>query len=279
VEGRRDGVGGAVIFDPGGGRRGRGVRAAGRASSSTAAEAAGVIAGLQALDGLLPPPPAHVWILFDSRALLQRLQAPPKPSEDAATREIRSRSRNLGTLGYALHYCWVPGHCGLPGNEAADGEATGGAAEVDEEQDDVPSSLCSVKAALAEWAREKWREAYEDACTAPDASPSTRLHFEITAGEALDTSLLSRKDATSLHQLRLGRAAFLQATKHRYGIAEDDLCPHCGEAPEDTKHFIETCPRWERERRLTIGSPAHVTCLQNQPQETLAFIKLCSHRA
>ena len=72
-------------------------------------------------------------------------------------------------------------------------------------------------------------------------------------GKQLNWDGLFRREVTALTQLRLNRAPYLEATRHRWGLADSPDCP-CGEGPEDTAHFLLLCSRWELQRRTTIGA-------------------------
>ena len=93
---------------------------AGAHTSSTAAEAVALEAGLQvARTRAMARPNSIIWAAFDSKALFERLQSPWN-SKDAAT---ASAASILGELSRAhqVHVIWVPGHAGLELNELEQG--------------------------------------------------------------------------------------------------------------------------------------------------------------
>ncbi len=104
--------------------------------------------------------------------------------------------------------------------------------------------------------------------------PLDHLHRRITAG-APATALKGnwRPADRAIYGLRLGRAPFLQATLAKWGRADSDLCPHCGEAPETTEHYIIDCPRWATVRHKELGWSPEIDCLHGRPGDVLRFIR------
>jgi ribonuclease HI len=276
-DGHRDGVGGVFIeLD-----RGRpplsSTVPAGAHCSSTAAEATAADEGLrlagQELDHRPDPTSTIIWLLFDSRALHDALQAPWSRLRDPVTLSVANRALAIATRCKELHIIWIPSHSGIAGNEAADVAAAAGDGL---DQQPIPITHGALASLLNRQLDSAWKARYE-AATNP-ALPDTVAHFHRRAssnGEPPPWEGLTRAQASTLTQLRLDRAPYLEATRHRWGQSESPDCP-CGEGPEDAAHFLLHCPRWDNERRTTIGSAAQPDCLQNEPRNVLSFLNRCA---
>src|ERR1700761_7619846 len=70
------------------------------------------------------------------------------------------------------------------------------------------------------------------------------------------TAELSCSKQALLMQLRTGHAP-LNKHLHRISCSESPLCPKCHQEDETVKHFILTCPRYDRLRDMhlyTLGA-------------------------
>ena len=137
----------------------------------------------------------------------------------------------------------MPGHAGIPGNEAAD-EVAGQAADLP--QDQVPVTYGAARARIKHHLGREWI-----------ASNRHTRHFEVV-GEARikmgDRIGLSRKESVELARLRTGHSTLLRAYRHRIGLDDDPNCTDCDNGePEDAAHLLTSCPAWALARHQTFA--------------------------
>lgn len=108
------------------------------------------------------------------------------------------------------------------------------------------------------------------------------IHYRASkGGERLRWSpSWSRRDCVTLHRLRLNRCEAFQATKARWAKppgSVDTNCPFCLQGPEDTAHWLCSCPRWSQFRLEIFGSPdPGLHLLQEEPDQVLSFYRRCA---
>ena len=84
----------------------------------------------------------------------------------------------------------------------------------------------------------------------------------------------TRDEEVQLHQLRLNRAQWLQATAHRFGRSDSSVCPPLQLSDEDTAHYFTACQAW-REERDECSGPQQVTVavLLEAPEAIIQFLR------
>ena len=161
---------------------------------------------------------------------------------------------------------WDPG--GDEGEEPTEEEKEQNQEEPSQEEayDHPAPVLTALKARL----EAKWSSGY-----AAGVEP-THVHREASGGQPLTLGHLPRRDATTIHCLRLGRAHKLQGARKKMALAPDDTCPQCGKAPETTIHYLLHCPRWDKERKEAFGSETlDTTILQRRPDLVAEYLHRC----
>ena len=174
--------------------------------------------------------------------------------------------RNLRSLkaersGLALTLRWVPGHCDIAGNEAADVAAkeAGGASSP---RDRLPKDLRKTlpmsatrargifQAELDRRAAERWRTSERGRRLAEiDKTLPSKKYGQLIAG-------LSRRHANLLLQLRTNHVP-LQTYLARIGKAPTSTCPTCREAPETVAHYLFACPTYALHRAVHFRPLGH----------------------
>jgi ribonuclease HI len=250
IDGLRNGGAGCVVKWPGVVEPTVQSRPAGLLVSSTDAESVAAEMGLR-LAAESEQTAANYRILFDSRALFDRLQRHPMRLVDSPS-SLRAAGLldRLAALG-RVTVVWVPGHAGLPLNELADRAARAG---------------CDM-------AQEDTRLYVEELGATAGAA---HIHFEASkGGERLDVTGLSREEAVRIHRLRLNRLPDLQKTKHRWRHdgATTATCRRCGEGIDDTPHFLTVCPALAPLRRTILGAQVSLDVLQTAPRAVASFLR------
>ena len=199
-----------------------------------------------------------------------RLPRPLRPAAPPPSRIDDPRIATTVTLlvraakDHSVAVVWVPGHAGIHLNEAADQAARHGATLP---QPVTRPSHQALKSRLKRRVEQAWTEHYDQQV------PPDNLHRIISGGRPLPQSPgRSRQLDVALCRLRANRATFLQATLHRWGRVASPACPHCGAPSEDTRHFIEECPRWARSRAAHLGNHPTVKALQDNVDGVCSFL-------
>ena len=165
---------------------------------------------------------------------------------------------------------WVPGHCDIPGNEAADAAAKEAARGESSPRDRLPKELRkplplsttrargAFKTELDRRAADRWRASERGRRLAEiGTSLPSKTYGQLIAG-------LSRRHANLLLQLRTNHVP-LQAYLARIGKTLTATCPTCREAPETVAHYLFACPTYSLHRAVHFRPLGH-------PGRTLANV-------
>ncbi len=189
-------------------------------------------------------------VLTDSQSLCTALTA-SSPRLDLLNKKIR-------TVSPSLSIQWIPGHCGIPGNELADKAAKVAAAG--QNHLDCPvsygSSCANIRCVIKDpqIAHERTREVYG------------------SFSKERDNKILSRKDQSWLAKVRTGHWIGFSAYRHRVDGVTDPICRRCGEEPEDLHHWLLRCPATMALRHDILGAECNdLAVLTSNPEGLVAL--------
>jgi hypothetical protein len=227
----------------------------------------------------------NVTILLDNQAAIRSMGRGKHHSGQHLVYAAQEELAELANLFPNIHItiAWIPGHCDVNGNEAADEVAKDAAlgfptplfnlAEVLRHR--IPSSVAGLKATAKKeerkaWARD-WRKGKERRNMAKfDRKPPSNVIRRIYSN-------LDRSNASLVTQLRSQHIP-LASYLHQIKAIDSDLCLRCFD-PETADHFLLKCPCWDTQRaklRKAIGRHRfNLTTLLALPQTikaTLEFV-------
>jgi ribonuclease HI len=119
----------------------------------------------------------EVIILSDSQAAIQAVQNPQRPSGQYVLRLLYDHVRTLRSQSTNITLRWIPAHVGVPGNEAADGNAKCAALEfaggaTDGADKPIIRLAAAAKRMVRERIQDRWKKQWESERT---AQPTKRL--------------------------------------------------------------------------------------------------------
>ena len=248
IAGTENGGGGALIVDQEGNSR-RISCAAGKICSSTRAELMAIHLGLEDVVNVegLSNSDATVNVLLDSKAAIQTLKRGPQEQNSNLGTSIWEKAEKIGKV----NLFWVPSHCGIEGNEVADGLAKHGTTMTQEDCEvTLETSMTFLKRKVETQFLEDKRKT--------DSRRETDVHWRIVGDKwPKRLHLESVQEEGVVRQLRTGHCSLLRQYAHRIGIrrvagcngcerpeCEGARCRRCGQYPETANHFIFDCEWW-----------------------------------
>ena len=250
---------------------------AGAQTSSFRAECVALVRCLECIrDSFLPrltldAAGAEIRICTDSRSALTALMAGPAGQRHLVCQEAWSILQECAAPGPHFTLAWVPSHCGLAGNEAADEAARLGGLE---DQVDAPVDLPSAKAAIRAVAKREARLRFEAEL------PPTHHYRKVCDGRPLPRDpTRTSQEARALQHLRVNRHPACRTTLARWGKLDDDGHPVTGEClwcpcvNDDAEHLICACDRWAVERKQWLGVNPLVSLLHTAPTQVCHFLR------
>ncbi|GFS10159.1 ribonuclease H [Elysia marginata] len=237
--------------------------AAGRHGSSFRAEAMALTTALRWLDERKKC--RNLLILTDSQALVRKLEGGAEKSiselENETWRLIYRVARRDNTR---LHIHWIPGHCGVHGNDEADLLANQGQML---DQFDTAIDFASAKNVFRKpvlktvWAHQNVRESQPTGIR-----PLPRRDKE---------SGLTRRERVVLAQLRCNeKSPILQQYLYSSGAADSEACLTCGASPDNLDHVLKDYPTGAPYRDSLPENPRDA--LWTDPVRVVEFLRTCN---
>lgn len=189
--------------------------------------------------------PNMCYIYSDSSAALQALRGThSKGARPDLVLEILSYLCHIEAAGSRVIFVWIPGHCGILGNESADAAAKQSLLKnvVDIK---IPLGKLECISIFKNLTDQMWQRDWEN-------EPRGRHYFSCQPLVKNNRLLLgsSRKDQVVITRLRLGHcglAAYLKIVgKHPNGLCQ------CGQM-ETVRHILLSCQGYARERKILFS--------------------------
>lgn len=202
------------------------------------------LAGLRGAFQYILKQSANQWAVFtDSRSALESLKSLPK---EQLAWEINLLHFQAIQRGHSVGLQWLPGHCGVAGNDAAD-KAASSAHSLCTEAVSIPFTRkdAAILASSTAWNVQMsiWTDARQQYAPLHEIDP--KCTFRMPPG-------LSKREEAILHRLRLN-VAYTGHYLYKIQQASSPLCSRC-DSREDIHHVICVCPKYTVHRQKLILS-------------------------
>ena len=183
--------------------------------------------------------PTQVVICTDSAAALPSLQA-KQPEYLLLVSSCMVQLKELYSRGFTINLQWVPAHCGIIGNEAADKAAKLASKErtsINHIKPFLNDHNALLKQRLNIHLKNKWKEEGRETYLGKHKQDWEKWPWAESRNRQLEVAMA---------RLRLGHTK-LRAHLYRFNLVDDPNCVHC-RVPEDIDHFLLECHRHHSHR-------------------------------
>ena len=175
-------------------------------------------------------------IFCDSKSVLQSISS--QESKNPLMNKLLQFIQTLQYEGKQIHFCWVPSHVGIRGNEMADKAAKEGLSKTAPVHYKIPYTdyMPNIKAYVKNLWQERWNNQVPNKL------------YEITQViKQYQPSKLSRKEEVLIHRIRIGHTRLT----HSYLMERKPLprCQFCNADALSVKHIMLECRRFMYARR------------------------------
>ena len=218
----------------------------------------------------------HAWNLYtDSQAAIQAVDKPLRQSGQSIIKEfldtIDMAEAENPELQVAL--TWVPGHCGIEGNEIADTEAKKAAMNSTVTRPFNHSPLKSARVqSIKAAAKVQWLKNWDNNTKTSHALRHIMRRPGAKAGPKLYSTISNRRAVATLTRLRTGHCS-LNHYLYRFHLKDTPHC-RCGNGKETVEHYLLECQlyveqRKELQKKVGVG--------RMRVEKLLGFPKLVKH--
>ena len=172
----------------------------------------------------------EIAVFSDSKSVLESLDAGKSLSRPTLYQTLTAK---LNASKHKFSFIWIPSHCNIHGNEAADQEAKQ-ATELISITEDIGMEVHDYYKLARKYSLEKWQQAY---------SSSDKSAFYKTLEPAVTTEIKyvdsEKRREVLITRLRLGKCS-LNEYLYKIKRHQTGSCDRCGK-PESVKHFLIEC--------------------------------------
>ena len=205
--------------------------------------------------------PSNYTIFCDSQSVLYAIKSNASKSMIVGTIKFLmflATSRNMH-----INLCWVPGHCGIAGNDKADNKAKYASSKVDELRRirAIPHTDMTgiIKTAVRkDWQREWSSAKYKD-------KQLRELKPEI--GYWSSSCNKNRRIETALTRLRIGHTNLTHSYHMARGM-DPPICNRCNKQIT-VKHILVECRKFIASRRKYFNNPSLINMLRETNEFSL----------
>jgi ribonuclease HI len=211
--------------------------------------------------GLIPNA-GRINLYSDSKSSIQKL-ASGVSHDQATAKTITSLLQEISKAGNPdITLQWIPSHCGIPGNERADGIAKN-ATQLDQQA--APIDYSTAKASIKRHCAEDWHKRAR-----PPFEGAKTVAAELESG-------LTMRERTVLSRVRAGGhtphlAWYRNWITRRDPEPEPATCERCGEEDETVMHIMVDCPATMQKRQLCFAGLDPMKQLSDNPKAANRYL-------